>query len=302
MKKLTLTINSQVFDIISRFFNHTFGENFSVLQYFKELEIVKSPLYDPLDSNIIYERYPHVRFLWFEMFGERCLTGKKQTEEEIKVRRGAYYEGRFERDEGGFYQGKGVLSINNMMNSKYEGVFKGNFLERRGVHTCNYGRYEGEFKAFDFEGKGTFIHKSGDKYEGEWKESKQDGVGTMFYNNGLNIGQRYEGEWKSGARVFGTYFFYFDNEEERYVGEWKNDEMTGIGTYFYSSGKRFEGEWKKSLRDGRGIKFFPNGERCEGEWKNDMREGRFIKYNAEGIQYEGVFEEGELIEEWKQIV
>jgi hypothetical protein len=43
---------------------------------------------------------------------------------------------------------------------------------------------------------------------------------------------------------YGSYIF--DNQD-KYVGEWKNDKPHGQGTYTYSNGKIEEGTWKEGL-------------------------------------------------------
>lgn len=40
---------------------------------------------------------------------------------------------------------------------------------------------------------------------------------------------------------------------DRYEGEWKNDDMSGHGFYFWSSGDTFEGEFDCDRRDGDGV-------------------------------------------------
>jgi len=52
----------------------------------------------------------------------------------------------------------------------------------------NNGRYEGQFKNDIRERKGIYYYNDGDRYEGDWKNNKCEGKGIFYYNNG-----RYEG-------------------------------------------------------------------------------------------------------------
>ena len=39
----------------------------------------------------------------------------------------------------------------------------------------------------------------------------------------------------------------------KYVGEWKNGEQDGNGTYTFASGNKYVGEWKNDKRHGQGT-------------------------------------------------
>ena len=55
--------------------------------------------------------------------------------------------------------------IINNNNNKY--IIKTKILE--------YGKYEGEFKNNLMEGKGIFYYNNGDRYEGDWKNDLREG-------------------------------------------------------------------------------------------------------------------------------
>ena len=55
---------------------------------------------------------------------------------------------------------------------KYEGEFKNNLIEGKGIFYCHNGdKYEGDFKNGIREGKGIFYYNSGSKYEGDFKNT-----------------------------------------------------------------------------------------------------------------------------------
>jgi hypothetical protein len=57
--------------------------------------------------------------------------------------------------------------------------------------------YEGEYKAGEKEGKGTYHYTTGDVYEGEYKAGKKEGKGSYRYPTG----QVELGCYKGGADV-----------------------------------------------------------------------------------------------------
>jgi TPR repeat protein len=65
----------------------------------------------------------------------------------------------------------------------------------------------------------------------------QDGHGTREYNNGT-----YVGEWKDGnMHGQGT---FTSTKGTQYVGAWKHGKMHGEGTYTFASGNQYRGKWK----------------------------------------------------------
>ena len=60
----------------------------------------------------------------------------------------------------------------------------------------------------------------------------------------------------------------------KYVGEHKNGQLNGQGTYVWSNGDKHVGEYKNNMRNGQGISTSLNGEKYIGKFKNDMRNGK----------------------------
>jgi len=75
---------------------------------------------------------------------------------------------------------------------------------------------------------------------------------------------------------FGTYRQPDDSPRwgDKYVGEFRNDNFHGHGTYYFLAdgewqGDRYVGEFKHGKFDGYGVYTFANGEFRQGRWKNN---------------------------------
>ena len=62
----------------------------------------------------------------------------------------------------------------------------------------------------------------------------------------------------------------------KYVGQIKNGEPCGHGTFTYPNGEKYEGEWKDGKRHGQGTYNDPDGRKYVGEWKDGGGEGNGI--------------------------
>jgi hypothetical protein len=75
---------------------------------------------------------------------------------------------------------------------RYDGEMKDGRLNGHGIYVFTYGvQYEGDFKNDDFEGKGIFT-QPGVRYEGMWHAGKKNGHGLLTTING----DRYDGAFK----------------------------------------------------------------------------------------------------------
>jgi len=72
----------------------------------------------------------------------------------------------------------------------------------------------------------------------------------------------------------------------KYEGEWKNDQMHGQGTYYFSNGNRYTGQWQKDNMSGLGTMVYSNNDRYEGEWQNGDRHGKgsYYYYITGGVE------------------
>ena len=45
--------------------------------------------------------------------------------------------------------------------------------------------------------------------------------------------------------------FYYNNEpwkDDKYEGEWKNDQREGKGVYYFNNENKYEGDWKMGYK------------------------------------------------------
>ena len=97
-----------------------------------------------------------------------------------------------------------------------------------------------------------------------------DCVGTLTWQNG----DRYVGDFKNGQKSgLGTSTLY---DGRKYVGEFKNDKYNGQGTYSWPNGDKYVGEIKDNFPTGQGAQTLANGEKYVGYFKDG-------KYNGFGV-------------------
>ena len=96
-----------------------------------------------------------------------------------------------------------------------------------------------------FTGKGILNGFDGNRlYEGDFKKGVYDGQGTLYvYINDDTILKR-TGEYKEGKLNGKGIAYNYDGTIE-YEGYFKNDEYSGLGTYYWSEDKKIEGVWEK---------------------------------------------------------
>ena len=77
-----------------------------------------------------------------------------------------------------------------------------------------------------------------------------------------------------------------------YVGEIKNNEITGSGKYYFPTGTTYSGELLNGLRHGFGTFESPSEEiNYEGNWKNGLKNGYGVM-KKKGCTYEGNWKDG----------
>ncbi len=69
----------------------------------------------------------------------------------------------------------------------------------------------------------------------------------------------------SGNCQNGTGIFVYPSGA-KYVGQFKNGEIAGIGTCYYTDGSKYQGQWRNRFPEGRGIKTFADGTKWTGQW------------------------------------
>ena len=102
----------------------------------------------------------------------------------------------------------------------------------------------------------------------------------------------YVGEYKNGNRHGkGT---YTHANGDKYVGDYNNDKRTGQGTYTYPSGDKYVGEYKDALPHGQGTYIYANGDKYKGVFINNNRTGLGSYWFSNGDEYLGEFKNGKL--------
>ena len=64
----------------------------------------------------------------------------------------------------------------------------------------------------------------------------------------------------------------------KYVGEWKDGEMSGQGTKTWTNGDMYEGEFKDGKYDGQGTYTWSDGRKYVGEWLDGETKRSFYCY------------------------
>ena len=135
--------------------------------------------------------------------------------------------------------------------------------EGQGTETWPGGtKYEGEFKADKFHGKGI-ITKGRSKYAGDFVHGRKEGYGFMVFEGAST----YEGEWRGGRMEgFGEYIL---SDGSRYEGSWENGLKSDLGMHTKANGERFDGNWKGGKKNGDGVYRWNNGKTRKGIWHDD---------------------------------
>ena len=132
----------------------------------------------------------------------------------------------------------------------------------------------------------------------------EDGFGTAKYIDGgtLYDGKlneegnftysyaKYVGQWKNGQfHGNGTYTY---SDGENYVGEYMFGKEHGHGTYTWASGDKYVGEHMFGNQHGYGTLTYTDGAKYEGEYKDGKRNGQGTQISADGDKYEGEWKDG----------
>lgn len=76
----------------------------------------------------------------------------------------------------------------------------------------------------------------------------------------------------------------------------------GQGTYLYPSGAKYIGEFKEGEISGVGVCYYTNGSKYSGQWKNRFPEGKGTKTYADGTKRSGSWLKGQAIDEGGNII
>ncbi len=62
----------------------------------------------------------------------------------------------------------------------------------------------------------------------------------------------------------GTYLY---PSGAKYIGEFRNGEISGVGVCYYTDGSKYSGEWRNRYPDGKGTKTYSDGTKRTGDWR-----------------------------------
>jgi hypothetical protein len=114
------------------------------------------------------------------------------------------------------------------------------------------------------------------------------------YHNCFGIfslnGNQYVGDFKNDEKNgHGTYTFA---DGDKYTGEFKDGKYHGQGTFNFSNGDKYVGEYIDGKMQGHGSLIFANGDKYEGEHKDGKYHGQGTYTHASGEKYVGEFKDG----------
>ncbi len=87
---------------------------------------------------------------------------------------------------------------------------------------------------------------------------------AFFINNTISA-QCISGDCKNGKGI------YMYPSGAKYIGEFKDGEIHGIGTCYYTDGSKYQGEWNFRFPQGNGTKTFADGSSWTGLWEKGER-------------------------------
>ncbi len=110
----------------------------------------------------------------------------------------------------------------------------------------------------------------------------ENGQGTYIP---LEVGDKYVGQFKNGQyNGDGTYSYA---NGDKYVGQFKNGQYNGDGTYSWVNGDKYLGEFKNNLANGQGTFIWANGNKYSGKWINDRMQGQCNYTNSSNGNWSG---------------
>lgn len=212
----------------------------------------------------------------------------------------------------------------------YEGYWSGGSRSGSGTYIHSDGaKYVGNFENNKRSGYGTFTWADGSNYVGTWKDGNQDGTGTYLsidgtkqvgkFENGKYVGESNQsttnlastsscikGDCENG---FGIYVWGEGNwKGDKYIGEWKEGNMSGDGVYQWHSGSKYIGGWEDGKQSGYGSEIYVDGLKKVGSFSDakftgsstdtlgcfsgNCKDGYGIWIYKEGDKYEGYFKDG----------
>lgn len=86
---------------------------------------------------------------------------------------------------------------------------------------------------------------------------------------------------------------------DRYVGEYRESQMTGYGCYTYNDGTKITGYFENGVCNRHGKKVYPDGRIYVGEFHNDIENGKGVLVRGDK-RISGIWRNAVLVEELVQ--
>ena len=128
---------------------------------------------------------------------------------------------------------------------------------------------------------------------------KHNCFGSFTAKNGKHKGDKYIGEFKNDQKHGqGTYYYFADNlhKGDVYKGSYNYGKVTGKGVYIFANGAIYIGDFKDGKYHGQGTFTWKNGKKDVGEFKNGTLNGFAIRYDKYGnILQEGIWKDDKFL-------
>ena len=128
---------------------------------------------------------------------------------------------------------------------------------------------------------------------------KNNCFGSFTVKNGKYKGDIYIGEFKNDQKHGqGTYYYFADNSHKGdvYKGSYNYGKVTGKGVNIFANGEIYIGEFKDGDYHGQGTFIWKNGMKDVGEFKNGKLNGYATRYHIDGsIFKEGIWENDKFL-------
>lgn len=150
-------------------------------------------------------------------------------------------------------------------------------------------------------GFGICVYESGYMYEGQWYKGKKHGKGVVYKihrkNKTADLQKIFQGEFVDDSVTgIGT---FFSIHGDRYDGEWTDGKFNGFGEYFQvnenskKEKQTYTGEWVSNIRHGLGkLLLHESGAFYDGSWDNNQFHGVGILNVPNKVYFNGDFDSG----------
>lgn len=130
------------------------------------------------------------------------------------------------------------------------------------------------------------LYPDGSYYVGDDTEIDEHKEITIYWPNG---DKKFVGYLRNGNPVDGRMFF---QNMDQYVGEWRDGQFHGEGTYIFCAGRRYDGEFKNGEYHGRGRLTNVGQLIYEGDFRDGEYHGEGRLRWDDGRLYIGEFRNG----------